>query len=77
MIPKQGETLLGKFESVAVNSYKVVQFNSYRDRHDICQKFYTTRLFGVKILHKKCVNCDNGNFTTNQRKCFKMPNLLQ
>ena len=37
-------------------------------RHDICQKNYTTSVFGAKILHKKCVNRDNGKFTTNQRK---------
>ena len=45
-------------------------------RHDICQKIYTTRVFGTKILHKKCVYCDNAKFTTNQRKCFKIPLLL-
>ena len=49
-------------------------------RHDICQKIYTTSLFGAKILHKKCVNRDNGTFTTNQRKCqiyYKNAKMLQ
>ena len=41
------------------------------------KKNYTTGVFGANFLHKKCVNRDNGKFTTNQRKCFKMPNLWQ
>ena len=27
-------------------------------RHDICQKHYTTAVFGARILRKKCVNRD-------------------
>ena len=44
-------------------------------RHDICQTIYTTNVLGSTFYTKKCVNHDNGKFTTNQRKCFKMPNL--
>ena len=46
-------------------------------RHDICQKVYTTGVFGAKILPKKRVNRDNGKFTTKQRKSFKSTNLRQ
>ena len=46
-------------------------------RHDICQKVYTTGVFGAKILPKKRVNRDNGKFTTKQRKFFKLLNLRQ
>ena len=31
---------------------------------------------GQKFYTKKCVNCGIAKFTTNQRKCFKMPLLL-
>ena len=49
----------------------------YQGRHDICQKVYTTGVFGAKILPKKRVNRDNGKFTTKQRKSFKSTNLQQ
>ena len=39
--------------------------------------FLGQTFFGGNILHKKCVNRDNGKFTTNQRKCFKMQNFWQ
>ena len=63
-----------------IDSQKSCFFNPHHSkfqiRHDICQKIYTTRVFGTKILHKKCVYRDNAKFTTNQRKCFKIPLLL-
>ena len=41
----------------------------------ICQNFYSTKVFGTKILHKKCVNWNNGKFATKQGECFKIQNI--
>ena len=38
--------------------------------------FTRPAFLGPKFYTKKCVNRDNAKFTTNQRKCFKMPLLL-
>ena len=45
--------------------YTLQRWTANLTRHDICQEIYTTSVFGAKILHKKCVNRDEGKFTTN------------
>ena len=40
------------------------------------EKFTRPAFLGSKFYTKKCVNRDNAKFTTNQRKCFKMPLML-
>ena len=74
MVVKVGKRYYNK-KKMNVDAHTEATFHANADM--IFVKNFTRPAFlGPKFYTKKCVNRDNAKFTTNQRKCFKMPLLL-